>query len=291
MTLNFITLDGRVDSIEAALLLTRTRSVRIAMPRSQAGILLEHGFVELPRTVECAVNCPMDLATMSHSLRKSLRRSLAEWGELSCELTTVEEFGQRRLLDEIYYPILVKDFYSKGRSPFGAHNERDFLKTTATETIMVVVKSAKTIVGAAFFQRKQMMAERLVSGDLPDKSILTGLIYAFIPEFSKASSSFFMVVSGLLAECGYKTISLGRDLPFMGPQYVRSFLKKARQSPIMMFGFGHESDFYYFKCEDPYVAFMANQDSITVSFNGFPDNERKVISDCVERRAYKWQFR
>ncbi len=229
MTIDVLRLGESAESISAALLLRNEHNIRVRALPSQASELLHSGFIEAPQFLSCFIDLTSEDILLESSYNKNLRISLEAWQRQGVEfvITDVENFGINRLIEQVYFPIFVRDFYSRGISPYGAHNLESF-KNILKPSMYVALgyKKGKVVVAALLDSNSSDSALVSVRGAAPNEPWVEGLIVACSIEGKAIRRAFISILASALKHIGHKWFSLGRDLTWMGSGYCNVLLEK-----------------------------------------------------------------
>jgi hypothetical protein len=226
---------------QCAVLLSRGRSVLAsAAPGSaQARLLQGAGFRPLASQWHCVRDLRTDPRPGDRKSRLALSRSLAAWraNGLTFELTTVHAFGSARLEEEFYYPILVRELYSRGRAPHGAQNLDRFRRLARPHTVLALVRSGSTVCGAGLLHAVDLsQLDLMVAGTgWPDMShSLCGQVYCLREGLADCRRAFVHMLALGAARGGWSALSYGADTAWVHRGYVPVILEKLRWTDAIL---------------------------------------------------------
>lgn len=219
----------------AALLLASSRQVAVSVPvgSARSRVLVRAGFTPVVDGLHCLHRTTGDRSHLPRKLRQTLARSQAAWQreELHLALTTPQDYGVERLVEEVYYPILVRHLYTAGRSPFGTHNLPQFKALLGRRSVLAVVSRARRTVGAALLQEESLCRLCVPGGEAVelDKS-LVGMVYCLTPEFYPANRAFLEILRQAVGYAGWSCLSMGEDTGWIDLGYLPIVNDKLRWS-------------------------------------------------------------
>lgn len=231
MTLDLLRLGDSPDEIRAALILKQTHNIRIRVMAEHVPKLVQAGFVESPESISCFINLTSIESACDRQTRKNLRASFQAWKRLNIDftLTDIENFGVNRLINEVYFPLFVQQFYTRGISPYGAHNLETFKEFINPEMLLALAYKESKLIGAALLHRIDKPEPVVpILGISPEGPWVEGLIIAISDSHQEIRRAFLHVISTTLGQIGFRWQSLGRDLTWMGPRYCRVLIEKIR---------------------------------------------------------------
>jgi hypothetical protein len=249
MALKIISLGDSEPERKAAMLLRGLAHLRVRSASKGAEELRDAGFVELPASVECLIPIPLDPLRLSRRMRHLVTRAVEAWQQkgLSLCIETSESFGVERLVQEVYYPLLVRHFYARGVSPFGAHNEDQFRRLVTQGVLLALARDGSTMVGAALLaERRSEHIQLTLRGPAPTGPGLEGLMYALDQSLDVCRRAFIPILASAFSSLGYQILSLGRDLPWMEPDYCDVFFEKTRIAKSIIANRAEPCDLYHF---------------------------------------------
>lgn len=221
---------------KAALHLAKVASVYVGPGISSEGSEGLHiaGFRPIVGGVDCVSELPLDQSKWGRKFRKQIQSSLAHWQlrKLTFELLSPKNYGIQKLIEEFYHPILVKDCYAKGISPYQAMNETAFRNLLAhPKGIMSLVREDGKICGGGFLVEKAELPERLLlRGKLASGKGMMGLVYALESGADRLRRSFFLHSAEAAHAAGFDWISWGRDQAWIESGYENAIWEKMRWS-------------------------------------------------------------
>ncbi|WNG18807.1 hypothetical protein [Cystobacter fuscus] len=248
MAVELIHLGGSPEELEAALGLRRRRNVHVQVEPEAVPHLRATGFVEAPEAVNAFVELPYDGARRSHNLRRSIGTAVERWeqAEVSLELHDVSSYGLERLIEEFYFPILVRHLYTRGLSPFGAHNLEAFRQIARPDTYVVMATRDGKVAGGGLLRRRAGEPLRSVRGPLPTGPWVEGLVYALAPVLDGLQRAFLYALTEIFSAEGFSHLSFGRDLPYAEPRYSGVLLEKLRWADCIAVHEGARRHLYAF---------------------------------------------
>lgn len=231
MALDLITLGGSTDEVAAARLLRGHAHMRIAPEAPEQRASLGDGFVAAPESWECLIELPLDQGQLSRRFRRALGASVAAWDRLGCELAVydVASFGRERLIEELYFPIFVRNYYARGLSPYGSHRLDAFQRLARDDRFVAVVEVAGRARGGALLSPRVASGSVAVArGAAPAGTLVEGLAYALGDELADVRRAFVLGLAASFSRLGFDWLSLGRDAPFVEARYTDVTLEKLR---------------------------------------------------------------
>jgi len=168
-------------AVAVALSLAHSRHVHV---RSEDCLLLEAGF--MPGV------CAVDLWT-STSVRRpaKIEGELADWvaSGVRFELCDVASLGTERLVDEVYFPLLVPFAYCAGKSDFPLNLEA-FRRLLAPDVVLAMAYQQDRVIAATLAQPAVRTPSMLYSDTELVKTGLDVVATAVLPGVSTASFLF-----------------------------------------------------------------------------------------------------
>lgn len=227
-------LGGSEDDLTAGLLLARSRQVGLPARRgsSRARLLADEGFTPVVGGLHCLHDTRADrLATLPRRSRKALQQSLDHWERegLHLTLTAPRDFGIDRVVEEVYFPILVRQLYTLGRSPFGSHNLGQFTAMLAPGAVLGVVSQGGRTVGAAVLAERDLSGLRQPPGNpVTAGKALSGMVYALTTELAPANRAFLEILRQAAGYGGWECLSMGEDNGWVDRGYLPVISDKLR---------------------------------------------------------------
>lgn len=236
--------------LAAAVQLARTRHVlvRTADP-GRARWLRARGFVEAPASLDCVIRLPFDGARLSRNARKSVTRSLDAWRAAGLRLSVYDlaTFGVDRAIDELYYPVFVRHFYSLGISPYGAHRLDQFVRIARPSSYVAVIERQGVIAAGALLAPSSLRRARTTRGEpfhASNQPVIEGLVYALPPDLLACRRALMVALAQAFGELGFGWLSLGRDQVWCSAQYAGVIAEKIRLADAVLARFDDQRQFY-----------------------------------------------
>lgn len=226
------TLMGSRPELLAAAYLCRVAHVHVhaAQECPERQRLLKIGYVCVPDSIECSFGIPFDPTVRQRSFRRSLSRSLDAWSAAGLKLYihTVASYGLEPLISRLYFPVLVREFYTRGISPYGAHNLDSFRRIATPDTYVATIERDGGVIGGALLKPRAASDALYVRGKAISGMVAEGLMYVLPADFSECKRALLFYLSESFAALGYTQISLGRDLVWVDDRYAGALLEKLR---------------------------------------------------------------
>ena len=257
MSSRFFTLGAGPHEIKAAVELSHTANVLVTLPESGhplAKDLRDVGFFHVPEAIDCSVPLPFDPEINNAKWRKNLAVSLDKWAELelSMELSLVNQFGEDRIIDDLYYPVIVRELYAKGISPFQAMNESAFRKLLSPKSIIALVFQKEQLIGGGVLKALEKDGKQTVLTGNPAKGLgMTGLVYALGQGYENCKRAFFYYLIQAGESAGFSWVSLGLDQAWFDWRYLPAFLSKVGWAGEISFMEGRNQR-YLSLCDDQF---------------------------------------
>ncbi|MEZ0067517.1 hypothetical protein ABIA32_003530 [Streptacidiphilus sp. MAP12-20] len=226
--------------VASAVLLSRRRSVLVsAEPKSRAALVLRRtGFRPLASEWHCVRDLLADPRSGDRKSRLALSASLAAWraNRLSLALTSVSEVGLDRLEEEFYFPILVRELYSRGRAPHGAQNLAQFRRLAPPHAVVALVRQGNRTCGAALLRSDDLSRlDLLVAGRRPSlERTLVGDVYSLERGLADCRRAFLHALAVAAAQGGWSALSYGADTAWVDRGYVPVVLEKLRWTDAVL---------------------------------------------------------
>lgn len=271
--------------LAAAVQLARTRHVLVrTSDPARARWLRARGFVEAPASLDCVIRLPFDGARLSRNVRKSVTRSLDAWRAAGLRLSVYDlaTFGVDRAIDELYYPVFVRHFYSLGISPYGAHRLDQFVRIARPTSYVAVIERQGVIAAGALLAPSSLArAIRVVGGTVASAApaqradacerpgrecgrpgpwhdnapnnaadaestqpVIEGLVYALPPDLLACRRALMVGLAQAFGELGFGWLSLGRDQVWCSAQYAGVIAEKIRLADAVLARFDDQRHFY-----------------------------------------------
>jgi hypothetical protein len=226
-------LGGSRPEVSAALHLAEVASVMISgVADCDVGRLVDEGFFETPAAIDCRVALPVDANAKGRRWHRNVTVSMAAWHEIGLELemTTVGAVGLEYVLDRVYFPLFVPNFYANGRSPYGAHNVNTFRQLAVDTAYLGLIRRPGGGLVAAAVLRHQRAHGNVAAqvGATAGGDVVEGLIYVVQPEVAACRRALVLHLCGAFASLHYGALSLGTDVPFVDGRYVPVLAEKLR---------------------------------------------------------------
>ncbi|MEX2628480.1 MAG: hypothetical protein WD341_00980 [Tistlia sp.] len=209
------------------------------MPRRQDG----SAFTAVPSWLDARLRLPFDRTRRNRNWRRALARSEAAWeaAGLRFELRPAAEFGEAEVIDSLYFGPLVREFYSRGISPYGAHNLEAFCRLLAGGAWVGLVRCGQGIVGGAVLQpaAPARATRHLLCGTaIADGSAVSGMVFALSPAYRGCRRALWRRLADGLAAHKVTALSLGRETPWLDARYVPVVIEKLRWADEVTVGQG-----------------------------------------------------
>lgn len=237
--------------VQCALLMGRSRSVlaSAAADSPAASALRAAGFAPLASEWHCVRDLAGDPRPRDRKSRRALSASLDAWRArgLSLELTTVSAFGLPRLEEEFYYPILVRDLYSRGRAPHGAQNLDRFRQLARPHTVLALVRQDGRLRGAGLLHCEDLSRLDLVVAGTARPALersLTGDVYCLEEDLAHCRRAFLHALGRAAALGGWSALSYGADLAWVDRGYVPVIVEKLRWSDAVLAAAGGNQPYF-----------------------------------------------
>jgi hypothetical protein len=232
--MNFFSLGDSSPELTAAVHLAQVGNVQVGTKGETTKLesLYRIGFFNVPNSIECCVALPLDLNIRPRQWYRNLQQSMKYWHQSECHLhlTTVENLGIDRLINELYFPIFVPNFYARGISPYGTHNLTAFRKMVSPKFYVALVQQGERTVGGGILRSRipTPNAYILKKGNIPDIAAegVEGMIYALDEKFGSCRRAFLFHLCAAFSSIGMNMLSLGTDLFWFDKRYVPILLEK-----------------------------------------------------------------
>ncbi len=250
MSRRFYNFQGSHHEIQAALHLRHLGPVLIDIPESKndkIGLFLDAGFKSIPMYIESAISLPFCTRDLSRKHKKQIKDSIAAWHQksLTVEVYDLESLGRSFLIKELYFQILLPEYYAKGISPYNSHNQESFEKLLTSENYFVIVYQKGHIAGGAIL-RPQVMDESMdiVKGSSLKGNGVEGLVYALKPEFHLCNRAFIFHMVKIFESLDMTFFSYGKDTPWIDDNYLKVIIEKMRWCDHVALAWGNGLRFF-----------------------------------------------
>ncbi|RAG81812.1 hypothetical protein DN069_30915 [Streptacidiphilus pinicola] len=234
----------------SALLLSMGAGVLVSAEAGSwaAQVLLRDGFRPLASEWHCVRDLHSDPHPGDRKSRLALSASLAAWRAhgLRLELTSVREFGLDRLEEELYFPILVRELYARGRAPHGAQNLARFRQLARPHAVVALVRQGGRICGGALLRSEDLSRlDLLVTGRQLDLTrTLVGDVYSLEQGLADCRRAFLRALAVAARQGGWTALSYGADMSWVHLGYVPVVVEKLRWTDAVLATAGKRQPYF-----------------------------------------------
>jgi hypothetical protein len=287
-----ISLGGSIEEMLVARQLAALRLVRVDLNEDQvqhAPLLIESGYRAIPSAIDFLVSLPV--AAQSHDWRwqRNLARSQNHWQDHALELVPISlaSTSIAEVVETLYYPIFVREFYTRGISPYGAHTLKAFERILQADPHVLYVVKQGVVVGGCILKTQAAARRVPLFGERARGGTAEGLIYVLQSDLHECKRALLAKIAQWAYAHGFTNLSLGREPAIVDPEYLPVLREKLRWATAVEAVFG-PSAHYLSPCSPTdsgsRLVFQYENGNVSIVCDGPLTASGRIVIGCIAKK-------